>query len=101
MKRDLIGSNVIDESVSEISVNTTFYEFKCELKYHWPQVVRFRINFSFSFFTNEMKPKNEKIFTPKNIAFEKDKNEMSLKRCVKRVQCHHIGSTCQMLIAST
>lgn len=76
------------ESVSEISVNTTFYQFKCELKYHWPQVVRFG-------------PKSEKTFTPKNIAFEKDKTEMSLKQCVKRVQCHHIASTCQMLIAST
>ncbi len=51
-----------------------------------PQVVRFG-------------PKSEKTFTPKNIAFEKDKNEMSLKQCVKRVQCHHIASTCQMLIA--
>jgi hypothetical protein len=38
--------------------------------------------------------------TPKNIAFEKDKNEMSFKQCVKRVQCHHIASTCQMLIPS-
>ncbi len=99
----MIGSNVIDESVSEISVNMTFYQFKCELKYHWPQVVRFGINFSFSFsfFTNEMKPKSEKTFTPKNIAFEKDKNEMSLKQSVKRVQCHEIASTCQMLIATT